>query len=442
MEKEKIANVSKQIIKNHPTCGIDKVGIKGYKKFETYYIDIVYKSLLTGEYKFTKYKQLLKIKGKDKNPRVISIPCLRDRLMLTTIYQYELKPLISTRKKVYELIENIREGIKNGFFDSFIKIDLKNFFDSIDINILNKAMKNLGLSNEIINIISNALKTNTIDSKENTRKIPKIDDTRNVGVPQGIIISNALAEIYMKDFDDYFDSNEFCSSVKAFRFVDDILFFFNSKKISCQYLGEKVKFKLLDLRLGINENKRQEGFIHSTTFEFLGYEFRNGIVTLSERIIQKKEKRLERIVFDSIHMQKKRKMTDNFLIWKLNLEITGFIFNNKRYGWLNTYSSIDDLSILYRLDSTLKSILLRAKKEKIDVKSFVEYYYKIKKKHNMKNFDKEYSTYEEKKKFLENILELNCSSIINTDDIDDIFYSFIKKTVYDFERDLDFKYGI
>ena len=103
MAKERIIQISNDLKKDYMPPGIDKINKRKYKNFEEEYIEKIYNGLLTGSYNFTKYKQLLRIKDKDSKPRLISIPSLRDRLMLKTIHKEFLVDL-ENRKHVYDLV--------------------------------------------------------------------------------------------------------------------------------------------------------------------------------------------------------------------------------------------------------------------------------------------------------------------------------------------------
>ena len=94
MIRSDVEKVLEEITKNRSvSVGIDKIGLKTIKRngFSNAYVTYVLNALNGADYHFTKYKQLLKVKGPDKYPRVISIPCLRDRLLFKCIYEYYLK---------------------------------------------------------------------------------------------------------------------------------------------------------------------------------------------------------------------------------------------------------------------------------------------------------------------------------------------------------------
>lgn len=437
MAKERIIQISNDLKKDYMPPGIDKINKRKYKNFEEEYIEKIYNGLLTGNYNFTKYKQLLRIKDKDSKPRLISIPSLRDRLMLKTIHKEFLVDL-ENRKHVYDLVEEINNLICSGTCNSYIKVDIEKFFNTIDQNLLLDVLRRERLSENVINIIELAIKTNTVDIKKNKSSDKKY--TNNCGVPQGIIISNSLAEIYLKYFDDIMTSDK---RFYFFRFVDDIIILFDNNIVTIEEISMKLENELENLKLNINKNKTKKGSINDE-IEFLGYKFSNKKITVSKDIVEKKEKKIERIIFDYKNAKNAKIRKTKFLQWKLDLEVTGFISNGKHYGWLNTYSSITDLSVLFHLDCCMKKIIKRAGFENSVVpKSFVKYYHIIKNRHLKKitNFDLDYDTIEKKQNFIKDVFAIDTTNL-EEDVINDLFSDVVKKTIYDFEKDLDFKYGI
>lgn len=80
--------------------------------------------------------------------------------------------------------------------------------------------------------------------------------------------------------------------------------------------------------------------------------------------------------------------------------------------------------------------------EKVSYKTFVESYYDIKSRKHAYNFDTLYPNTESKKQFLIDTIGLKIDSDIKNEVIENIFNDAVQKLIYDFERDLDFKYGV
>ena len=68
--------------------GIDNLSYTSVKKNIENEIKIIDRKFSNGNYKFTKYKLKLISKGRGKAPREISIPTIRDRIVLKVMFNY------------------------------------------------------------------------------------------------------------------------------------------------------------------------------------------------------------------------------------------------------------------------------------------------------------------------------------------------------------------
>ncbi|MBU0859733.1 MAG: SLATT domain-containing protein [Alphaproteobacteria bacterium] len=68
--------------------GVDRISVDLFKRDLQEHIPIIARKCKEGTYKFSPYLEVLQSKGRDKNPRVISIPTVRDRLVLKLLTEY------------------------------------------------------------------------------------------------------------------------------------------------------------------------------------------------------------------------------------------------------------------------------------------------------------------------------------------------------------------
>lgn len=165
-----------------------------------------------GTYTFTNYKERLILRGSDRNPRQISIPTVRDRLTLRALCQilhtFEPKTIgLPPHALVSGVVKAIRSGDQSQ--NSFVRIDVKNFFPSISHSILKRELLHFKFSPGTIDLLAKAFAPPTGD----TDVIPL------KGVPQGLSISGALSALYMLRF----DNRRLSEGRTYFRYVDDIL---------------------------------------------------------------------------------------------------------------------------------------------------------------------------------------------------------------------------
>ena len=82
----------------------------------------------------------------------------------------------------------------------FLKTDIKGFYENIDHSILLEILKTKIKDKRVISLIEKAIKTPTFSSSFPKRERENIINHK--GIPQGLAISNILAEIYLSDMDE------------------------------------------------------------------------------------------------------------------------------------------------------------------------------------------------------------------------------------------------
>ncbi|EIO4609051.1 RNA-dependent DNA polymerase, partial [Vibrio parahaemolyticus] len=173
--------------------GVDSILPKHFSKRQSQEIDTIVVKVFFEEYKFTRYKEKLISKGANKYPRQIAIPTLRDRIVLKAVNNY-LQKNFSSNLKIQvpqQATRDVKLAIESGLYDTVIKVDIKNFYPTIVHHHLEKSLKELGVEKEAMTLILGALSTGFYKDQSNV-----------VGVPQGLSISNILAEIYMMKIDE------------------------------------------------------------------------------------------------------------------------------------------------------------------------------------------------------------------------------------------------
>lgn len=377
-------------IKSHPSVGLDKITPSVFYENLENNVDLILKKVQNKTYKFTRYKQILFSKGADKPPRCVSIPTIRDKLTISTlnelIQEVFGKMCITPMPQV--VIADINNNLKS--YTHFIKIDIKTFYASINQDILVKQLKQKIHKEEIMLLIINCIQTNTlpytIQKRSNTEK-------NTNGIPEGLAISNSLANLYMANLDKKYIANK---NIKYWRYVDDILLFVNEDDF--QPIKENITNDISKLKLKINE-KKDKGKI-SDGFTYLGYSISSSLISVRESSVLKMEQSIEKLFYQI------KSQNDAYIQWKVNLKITGFILNSHKYGWLFFYSQITDISLLYHLDNLVKKFIIRyGINPEIKFKRFVRSYHEIRQALHRTNYVPNIDAYglDDKKDILENI---------------------------------------
>ncbi|WP_214760079.1 reverse transcriptase domain-containing protein [Exiguobacterium sp. s129] len=432
-----------QFIKNNTASGIDRVTKKTFDtNLEENILNII-KKVNQNNYKFTYYKEKLILKNRNSLPRLISIPTIRDRIVLKVLHEMLMEVFELKLDLVQTLISRIIK--KSNLYDSYIKIDLTNFFGSLDHDVLNKSLNRKIRSKKILKLINCAIKNPTVNI--NYRKTSTVESP-TVGVPQGVPIANTLAEIYFKSLDDKYKN---MSNIAYFRYVDDILILCNED--DQLEIKEQIIKDLIDasnMKLIVNEDKTVDGHI-SDKLTFLGYEFEKKNSKVICRVKKESKLKIENAIIDILTSYKNSngKISVKELEFYLNLKITGAIVEengvNKKYGWLFFYSQINDIKTLYHLDNFIEKQLKRFginRNDSIAIKKFVKAYYEIIQRRSKSKYIYNPSelTLDQKRKLLRDVFSIKDAELRKDNNVEYIFYKKVYKKIYELEADVQDAY--
>ncbi|RCS23512.1 RNA-directed DNA polymerase (reverse transcriptase) protein [Phyllobacterium salinisoli] len=375
-------------------------------------------------YCFTTYKQRLVLKGAGKPPREISIATVRDRLVLRALTNilmecFSERRLPAPHHFVRELSELVRP-LDDTY--SFVQIDVRDFYPSIVHTHLMCRLRSKIRSAEILHVIESAIRTPT-GSKE---------AINSVGVPQGLSISNILSAIYMTRFDELMHSK-----YAYFRYVDDIVIVCRSDKAKKTLSSVARKLKEIGLTCHeLSNNGKTKISSISSGIDYLGY-------NLSPNSISVRKSSYKRMMDNIIAVLTAAKHTANHtkILMRLNIKITGCIFNEKRMGWMFFFSMTSDIKQLRRLDNFVSRAWRRAGLDKFGkpkrfVKSYYEIRYNLKETKYIPKFD-EYST-DQKAKLIADMEVKNFDEVRSwsVERINRTFLRLVRKEVAELERDV------
>ena len=278
--------------------------------------------LVNGKYIFSIPKKHIISKGATNKKRVVYTYNEDEMMLLKYIsyvlydYDYIFSPnLYSFRKNnsVKRAIKNI-SNIKNIRNMYGYKVDIQNYFNSIDINLLLDNLKKDIKDNALFVLIETILKSEYV---EYNNKII----TENKGAMAGIPISAFLANYYIKEIDEYFWNQ----NLVYFRYADDIIMFCNTKeelinnqKILTDFIG----------KYNLNINHHNEYFFEKNEkWEFLGFSFINGDIDLSENSVRKIKAKIRRSARGIRRWMLKKNVHYNQALKAMNRK-----YNRKFYG--------------------------------------------------------------------------------------------------------------
>jgi len=98
------------------------------------------------------------------------------------------------------------------------QLDIDNYFDTINHEILFRRLKSIIYDAEILRLIDLSVKMGVVGKNKKWTDVTE-------GVPQGAVLSPVLSNFYLHSFDQYMTSK----TTSYIRYADDFLFFSDSK---------------------------------------------------------------------------------------------------------------------------------------------------------------------------------------------------------------------
>jgi hypothetical protein len=340
--------------------GVDRVGATSFGERVAAECAIVERKAKSGNYQFSPFLERLVMKGRGKIPRVLSVPSIRDRLLLNQLKEYLHTHIPSSvlRTLPNDYIRRIVATLNGVATDdlSFIRVDIKAFYDCIPhlplLNILGAQLSD----GRIIELVRRAITTPTV-SKQHHR--PHGGTRRNrIGIPQGLSISNALANIYLTEV----DTRMTTESLLYLRYVDDILMIVPSGSVT-ESLARLTEL-LTKLGLTVNDEKSHLGSLASS-FQYLGYRIQWPIIGVREPSVETYLHAVAAMITRYRYTVRENRMASYLttetrkaaFIDELNEKITGAISDLRQYGWLFYFSEINDQQLLHAMDRSIADMV-------------------------------------------------------------------------------------
>lgn len=404
--------------------GKDGIRHQAFEKILQAECELIAAKVNDGSYRLTNYREKLIARGAKRPPRQISVPTIRDRLALRGALEY-LKahfPVAQPRPP-HVFIKEIKGHLKVARqHSSFLRMDIKDFYPSLRHDLLQAALEQSPIPSSIISLITRAVATRTGAADQ---------PAPTIGVPQGLSVSNALAAIYMIEFDKIADDSLFYR-----RYVDDILVITESEKINSVYESLWTGLKSVGLASHpMGTLGKTETSILGDGVQYLGYEITPTQISVRQSSLAKMFSNLAKVLTCFRYKREPERH-----LFRLNLKITGCIINNSRRGWLMFFSQTDNVAQLAYLDSWLRSELRGLGVDENAVKTFKKAYYEIRFNLQESTFIPNFDKYDiEQKKGVIAILSKRSREEIDVMDVTLIeleFNRLIGREVSELERDL------
>lgn len=398
------------------------------------------KKCLAGSYRFTSYREVLQPKGRESKPRLISIPTIRDRIII-----HQIKELLALafpecipKNTASAIVRTIAEDLPNHpLASTFVAgCDIRSFYDTLHRDRLLTHLRTRISDSRAMKLIESSIVTPTVPPS--TRRIDYSKFKNKEGVPQGLATSNIMAAIYLSEIDDGMRK----LPVKYHRYVDDVLIYGTESEV----VKAQRSFINRARRRGLSIHKAGGGKTHLTKlteeFRYLGYVFKGRQIGVRSATIERLLRSLAAKFSDFRHNKERRLQRHKFLneerikdifLLELNERITGAVKDNRRYGWVAYFSHINELSLLHRLDSVVRGMFSRmpefGHKPPSKLRSFSRAFFEIKYRPRggyVRNFDL-IATRAEKLQFLVDRGRVGPDEALTDDQIDDRFDRYVHR---------------
>lgn len=408
--------------------GIDHVSNLTFEGKLTENLDVIQRKVHNGTYQFSQYREKLISRGAKRTPRVISIPTIRDKLVQKALAEILKSSFGKQIPFLHDIIKDAISTYRSGLYKTVLRLDVEDFYPSILHDDLMRELRKKIRKKEVLQLISNAISRKTVS-------VPNRKDrnTTSEGVPQGLSISNILANIYLLPIDKKYSRDP---KLKYYRYVDDILIFCDEADIATIRAEIDQDCKVRGLKLHKQEDNTSKSSVGTVAdgFTYLGYEFKNSKITVRKKSINRLRESIISLLTNYKYSQTKN---IDFLEWALNIRITGCIVDESKYGWLFFFSRINDLSLLGALDHFIQTQLKRFDISGLKTKTFLRTSFEMTKRLSkttyIPNFDK--FSIAEKQRLLTDVFKLR-NPPTAPHEIEYQFKKVIYKTVRELERDL------
>lgn len=262
--------------------GVDGISILEFEKDKRKEIPKLAEELKAGTWKPQPYMEIEV--AKTKNPdemRKLGMTAIRDKIV-----QHAIKSIIEPRyEKIflgnsygYRPGKGATKAIRRELAECYkkqykyvLRLDIDNFFDTINHDILQKRLVATGMEPEIVRLIMLCVKMGKV--RQNSLEWVETE----YGTPQGAVLSPILSNLYLHSFDQFAVSK----NVPYVRYADDFLFLTETKEQAEEILT-KTETHLKE-KLELSLNQPPEIIDLNDGFDFLGITIKDKKASITEK---------------------------------------------------------------------------------------------------------------------------------------------------------------
>lgn len=342
--KQMVYEAYKKVKRNKGAAGIDKESLEDFDRDASKNLYKIWNRMSSGSY-FPKGVREVSIPKADGKKRKLGIPTVSDRIAQEVVRtyieprlekefsenSYGYRPLKNTHQALTAVRKNVRE------YAWVIDMDISAFFDTMSHEKLLLALEKHVSEKWVIMYVKRWLTASMIDKDGK-------ETQRNVGTPQGGVISPLLANLFLHyAFDKWMEIHY--PQLSFVRFADDIIVHCNTEEESNEVL-KAIRGRITDCELSLHPEKtkivycktanRKKKF-KTVKFDFLGFSFQ------PRPLMSSRTKKLFLSYDCAISRKAELKIAEELRDSKFHqwtgstLEEIAKTFNPKLKGWYNYY---------------------------------------------------------------------------------------------------------
>lgn len=258
-----------KVRKNKGAPGVDGMTVNELDEHMATYGSAIVRKLKAGTYQPQPVKRV-EIPKANGGVRLLGIPTVRDRVVQQAILQV-IDPIIDPHfsefsygfrkgRNAHQAVARVISYYEEGY-RVVVDCDLKNYFDTINHQILRNNLEYYIQDKVVLRIIWNFLKSGILDQGFYVET--------DMGTPQGGPLSPLLANVYLHHLDRELERR----GHKFARYADDFVIYVKSRRA-----GERVMEGITDFiegKLRLTVNKEKSRVTTPTQSKFLGFHIHN-----------------------------------------------------------------------------------------------------------------------------------------------------------------------